>query len=316
MDYTKAWQEEEHAIQLGVAMRANNKMSFVLGFQRGLTARCLNYVLNDAGRRVTSVLDVGCAAGDYYAYLSCLPMFRDLAYEGIDISKPAIEAANKHYKTDAFKLINGVVENLQGSSADLVLSANVVQHQTQPFEHLEQLVKCANKYLVISLRTRDCGETVLDPELSRQKAYGEWVPFILINTAQLYKTVCMSSTKPVVITCFKEYRDLAGGGGRHLPKELFDEQSKMAVTTLIIEKVDEPAESAIVEYHIKSTGISYKKRLLRGMCFKPFAFSMMNVGLDGFVARLLCERIENVSGVLKHTEIITTESPHLNEFLG
>ena len=45
MDYSDAWQNEEHSKQFGKAIRKKNLTSFFSKFQRYLPARCLNYLI-------------------------------------------------------------------------------------------------------------------------------------------------------------------------------------------------------------------------------------------------------------------------------
>ena len=183
MNYTEAWQREEHAEQFGKAIGLNNAVSLLSGLRPKIEARCLKYVVNLAGGTRASLLDIGCGAGDFYAYLRSLPGFGEVKYEGVNISRPAIEAANRYYKTGVFTMMNGD-EDLRGKHADVVLSVDVIPHQVHLFAHLQQILQCSDKVLVVALRTRDVGETILDPELSCQRNYGEWVPWIVVNTSE------------------------------------------------------------------------------------------------------------------------------------
>ena len=164
MEFTAAW-EQEHAERFGRAITLRNDFKFLLEFRPSIPARCLNYVSNVAQGSVISVLDIGCAAGDYYAYLTCQRAFRRFEYEGVDISRVAIAAANRYYQTDRFQVINGD-EDLAAKTGDIVLSVNVLQHQPAAIDNLVQILKCAKQYLVVTLRTRENGETVFDPERS------------------------------------------------------------------------------------------------------------------------------------------------------
>ena len=304
----QAWQKEEHSRIFGKAIRANNKFLFTLKYQRSLPSRCMNYLLSASGGSGSSVLDIGCAAGDMYAYLACLPIFSQLTYRGLDISKPAIEHANRSFETDVFGVINGD-EDLRDKEADIVLSVDVVLHQLQPFEHISNILGCARKYLVVALRTRDEGETVLDPELSCQRNYGEWVPWIVVNMKELYRTIITSSASHLRITSFKEYTIFGGEGRRYLPKDLYLEDSKTALSTLVIEKCEDLLESEITEYLYESRpAISYKKWLF----YSYLGAGLKKLGLDEYVARISCERVENIGEILKHTQILDIRRVDLN----
>ncbi len=311
MSYRDAWQKGEHSKQFAKAVRANNAFLFVHKFQRYLPARCLNYVLGITPAAKISMFDIGCAAGDFYGYLTYLPMFSKVTYEGFDISNPAIDLANKYYSTDVFKLINSVDE-LEGRIADVVLSVDVIPHQLRPFEHLETILECARRYLVVSLRTRDVGKTVLDPELSCQRNYGEWVPWIVINTNELYSKIIQYSEKPVRIICFKEYIVFGGEGRRFLPKELYLEDSRTAVSTLIIEKCNSIRKSEAIEYYYKcKTNKSYTKAVF----FSKFGSCIKKLGFDKFITRIICERLKSIDEVLKHTTVINSKKINLDTTL-
>ena len=135
MQLTDAWQSDQHPRQFGRAIRSQNKYLFLLRFRRYLPARCLNFLLNTTALDTPSLIDIGCAAGDFYAYMMSLTEFDSQQYQGLDVSKPAIEFANKNYKTDVFSLIHGDAD-LADKSADIVLSVDVVPHQEEPFDHL------------------------------------------------------------------------------------------------------------------------------------------------------------------------------------
>ena len=311
MEFTAAWEKEEHAKRFGRAITLQNEFKFLLEFRPSLAARCLNFVSNVAQGSVISVLDIGCAAGDYYAYLTCQRASRKLKYEGVDISRVAIAAANRYYQTDRFQVIDGD-EDLEAKTGDIVLSVDVLQHHPMPIDNLVQILKCAKQYLVVKLRTRDNGETVLDPERSCQRIFGEWVPFIVINTSELYRSILSSVPVPVRISSFKEYRMFAGSGPRFLPKELYLEESGTAVTTLIIEKRDPGQQNEISEYHYTS---SESIALLRMFRWRIGHYAG-KLGLDRIAAGYLRERITDISGVLKYGALTATKRIDTKDLVG
>ena len=308
MGPTVGWQNEENARQHGIGIALNNEFKFIAEFRPRIPARCLNYVTNVAPPSVTSVLDIGCAAGDLYAYMIHQPASRNFEYEGVDISKPAIEAANRHYQTDRFRAIEGD-EDLEGKSADIVVSLNVLPNHPKPLDHLDQILKCTGHYLVAHLRTRDNGETVLDPEISCMRLFGEWFPFIVININELYRKILTSAMAPVRISCFKEYMMLAGSGPKFLPKELFVEEAKTASTTLIVEKHPDGIESEIIEYHF--TG-SPSGPFTRMMLWRIGHYAG-KLGLDRFAAGFLRERITDISGVPRYGTVTATKRIDIRE---
>jgi hypothetical protein len=70
--------------------------------------------------------------------------------------------------------------------ADVVFCRDVVLHQLDPYGFLSTLLDIAAKALVLRLRTRDVGATVLNAEISCQYHYDRhWVPYIVLNTDEL-----------------------------------------------------------------------------------------------------------------------------------
>lgn len=301
MVFTEAWQNNEHAKEFGKAGRKKDFKIWITKFQRYIPARCLNYLVNVSVSRPISVLDVGCASGNFYAYLSSIDASGEWTYKGLDISKPAIEFARKQYGQELFDQI-GVDEDLSGRNADIVLSIDVFIHQVKPFEHLNRIINTSNKFLVVRLRTRDNGETVLDPAMSCQMQYGEWVPWIVCNTNELYEKILEFSESPVKISSFKRPKILAGEGDRYLPKELYLENSKTALTTLIIEKCEERAESHIVEYEYKNKS---KRKHKGNIGLLPLVGLIPIAAFNKAVARMIFERVNSIEDLLKYTDIIS-----------
>jgi SAM-dependent methyltransferase len=306
MNYSKAWQDKKHSRQFGKAIKKRNLFLFLDKFNLYLPARCLNFLVNTSTAKRISVLDVGCAGGDFYAYLSCVASSQKWDYEGLDISEPAIEIAKKHYGEDLFKRICKD-EDFVGKYADIVISIDVLIHHVEPFQHLEKLFDCAKKFLVIELRTRETGDTVLDPALSCQRNYGEWVPFIVFNMNQLYEKILSLAQTPLKITCFKDYQILGGERRRFLPKELYEEESKTAVTTLLIEKCDHEDDNQITEYEYTPKG-KFKK----GFGFNLLSYLSENRLIGRMVVEKYSEKIKTIEDVLRHSESTNQKTLTLN----
>jgi len=187
---------------------------------------------------------------------------------------------------------------------------DVLIHQEEPFQHLERIFDCANKLLIVSLRTRETGDTVLDPELSCQINYGQWVPFIVFNIKELYKVILGLAPEPLKVTCFKEYQILGGENKRFLPKELYTEDPKTAITTLLIEKCENEVESKIEEYEYMSIPIPKKS-----FTFRLLSHFLANIQLDKIVARKLSERIVSIEEILKYKKIVSSKKINSNQIL-
>ena len=302
MRYATAWQNKEHSQQFGKAIRKKNLLVFISKYNRYIPARCLNYLVNSSTAVKLSILDVGCAAGDIYAYLYGVGASCEWEYKGLDISEPAINIAKKHYGSNLFSLIEKN-DKLTDKNADIVVSIDVLIHHLNPYEHLAALINCTTKYLLLGLRTRESGETVLNPDYSCQRNYGEWVPFFVFNSKELYKRIFETSDKPVNIICFKEYQILAGQSRRFLPKELYSTEPKTAVTTLLIEKSDTKAGGQVCEYIIDKTKGNFKKPF--GFDFLSFLYSKKL--FDSFILDKYTERIKKIEEVLKYSETIDTK---------
>lgn len=296
MNYSKAWQNKEHSRQFGKAIRKKSPLLFLGKFNRYMPARCLNFLVNTSTAKQISVLDIGCAGGDFFAYLSCVASSQNWNYKGLDISEPAIEIAKKNYGENLFKQINKD-DDWVGRYADIVISIDVLIHHIEPFQHLEKLFDCAKKFLVISLRTRESGDTVLDPDLSCQRNYGEWVPFIVFNMNQLYEKILSLASNPLKIICFKEYQILGGERRRFLPKELYEKESKTAVTTLLIEKCDHAAKNQITEYEYTTKG-KFKK----GFGFNLLSYLSENKLIGRMIVEKYSEKIITIEDILRYSE--------------
>lgn len=297
MSYQAAWQNEEHSQQFGKAIRKKNAVDFLRKYNRYMPARCLNYLINTSSAP-GSILDVGCAGGDVYAYLSYVGKSTDWSYKGLDISEPAINLAGQHYGENLFQLIEA--DNRLGNErADIVVSIDVLIHHLDPYAHLEDLLNCSKKYTILALRTRESGDTVLNPDLSCQRNYGEWVPFIVFNSKELYQKIAAYSDKPVKISSFKEYQVLGGKGRRFLPKELYDEKTRSAVTTLIVEKCDSNVDGQVDEYHFTKSQAKHKKPL--GFKYSLYLYEkniFRNYILDRYT-----EKIEKIDDIYKFCKV-------------
>lgn len=120
--------------------------------------------------------------------------------------------------------------------ADIVFCKDVVHHQTDPKKLLSALYEKANNYLILRVRTREVGPTVFDPSQSCQFLYGDWVPYIVFNSAELAELIRSYQPSPVRIALWRHPVVLGGAGGRYLPKELYDPQTGTAETAVLIEK--------------------------------------------------------------------------------
>ena len=194
-------------------------------------------------------LDFGCATGEMYRYLQ--HYHSDLKYFGLDISIPAIQRAKDKYPMGNFIVISEdikiskQVEKLK-FRPDILFSRDVVLHQAQPFEFLKELVGISNSALILRLRTRDKGKTVLDPELSAQYYCGKWAPYMILNIHELIDVI-RSCTNIDTLHILKNYVVLGGCHGRYLDKECFYSETGTAETAVFLKK----SELAVVNPRIE-----------------------------------------------------------------
>jgi 2-polyprenyl-3-methyl-5-hydroxy-6-metoxy-1,4-benzoquinol methylase len=98
---------------------------------------------------IRSVIDVGCGEGFILKHLSQHGV--GSSYEGIDISKTAINIAKEIFPRATFRI--GSANNISGvrSSYDLVVCTEVLEHLLDPEGALLQIKKVSKKYVLISV---------------------------------------------------------------------------------------------------------------------------------------------------------------------
>ena len=229
----KTWNSEDHA-------NVFDRQRFVPAFLLKRIYEHLNDVqlLKEAARETGpefSLLEVGCATGEFYHYLS--DRYPKVSYTGCDISSPAIERAQAKFPKGAnFYVVNEELAPIAEKQADIVVCRDVVHHQINPFAFLRRLYDMSTKYLVLRMRTRDSGESVLDPELSCQYLYGSWVPFLILNCDDVISELKRMEPQPTRIKLVKDYTILGGTNSRFLPKSCYERATGTAVTAVLVEK--------------------------------------------------------------------------------
>ncbi len=183
-----------------------------------------------------SILDVGCASGYLLRYiLKNVSGFNTKNYLGVDISKSAIEFAKKKYGITNFRVLDN--ENLSFNESvlyDIVYSRDTIQHQVDPLQFINKLLKLSKNYIVLRLRTRDKGKTEFNSEHSCQMHYDKyWMPYIVINIDELIEIFKMNAFIEEV-SINKSYMILGGQTQRFLPKDLYFSESGTAETSIIL----------------------------------------------------------------------------------
>lgn len=195
-------------------------------------------LLKDAAKTLSPgfrMLEVGCATGEFHRYLSSA--YPKATYKGYDISLPAIDRARSKFpQKDCFSVVDEHLEDIRNARSDIVICRDVIHHQPDPFDFIRKLYNLSDRYVIARIRTRDAGESVIDPELSCQYVSGSWVPVSVLNCDHLVSELLSMEPKPVRIKIVKDYLVLGGFNARFLPKSCYEESSRTAMTALLIEK--------------------------------------------------------------------------------
>lgn len=194
-----------------------------------------------------NLVELGCATGDLYRYINLY--HKDISYSGVDISQPAIERAKLKFPNGRFFLCEEsdkpkeIIDKL-GLNADILFARDVVLHQPNPFEFFKSIISVPNELAILRIRTRDKGETVLDPQLSCQWNYNAaWVPYMILNVDEVI-TAIKETVNFESLYIYKRYITLGGHERRYLPKDCYYSETGTAETAVGIkitrEKVEKP----------------------------------------------------------------------------
>ena len=223
------WQHQEHAKHFDQRSRLSDR-----GLVRNLESFNDVRLLCDHLREPLAgeLLEVGCATGEMYRYLKLTQPA--IAYTGLDISESAIERARSKYADANFVLgdpVQSISDNLKSHSLAtkyaVVYSKDVLHHQTQPWDFLDDLMASAQLSLFLRTRTRDEGETVLDPNQSCQYHYNGWMPYVVFNLDELVRQIQQRSPSAEVVV-LRNHMVLGGRENRFLPKECYLPQTGTA----------------------------------------------------------------------------------------
>ena len=244
------WQNPDHARHLDFRHSLDDR-NLVRNYEAYNDVRLLKERL-DPGRPLV-LLEVGCATGEFYRYLRF--QYPNVTYYGLDISEPAITRAKEKYPKANFFVtrpevkISDILKELSLPEApEVVYAKDVILHQTRPFEFLSDLVKIAAEALVIRCRTRDVGETELDPELSCQYHYDGWMPYIVMNLDELIAHIRKEAWQSEVVV-YRNHVVLGGQNNRYLPKECYLKATGTAETAIGVFKKTDNAGKLVIEDH-------------------------------------------------------------------
>jgi len=239
-DYYSAWQDPDHAKLFDHGSLHTSK-----GLKKYYES--LNEVqllLENASLiNQNGFLELGCATGELYRYIKKFhPRFD---YYGVDISKLSIKRAKHKYPKGKFFLCKKDLSDVDNFIKEpaILFSRDVVLHAVKPFDFLAQLISIPTEAVFLRIRTRDKGESLLDPEFSCMLHNNTWIPYMVQNIDEtiecIRKTVNFNS-----LYILKYYQQLGGYNGRFLPKDCYYPETKTAETAIYIqlskEKVVDP----------------------------------------------------------------------------
>ena len=247
MDWYEDWQHQRHAALFDGRSSLGSR-ALIRNYEAFNDVRLLNERLEHS--RPVSLLEVGCATGEFSRYLRLVhPQVR---YYGVDISEPAVARAKQKDPQAAVYLIHPHVplaESLAGlglpSQYELVYAKDVLPHQTRPFEWLAELAHVASDTVIVRCRTRDVGATELNPDVSCQYHYGGWMPYLVLNLQEVVERIAQESPGCEVVV-YRHHMVLGGQHGRFLPKDLYLKETGTAETAIgIFKRTQEPGRVLI-----------------------------------------------------------------------
>ncbi len=231
------WQNREHVAHFDFRSTFSDK-NLLRDYESFNDIRLLKERL--AVDRTATLLEVGCATGEFYRYLRLTRP--NVAYVGVDISRPAIERARGKYpqgrftETDPQVTVTELVEHLLPKRPEIVYSKDVIHHQTKPFEFVAELVNACSEFSIFRGRTRDVGKTELDPDRSCQYHYGGWMPYLVMNLDELIAHI-QHVASPCDIVVYRHYMILGGQHNRYLPKDCYLKETGTAETAIGVFRV-------------------------------------------------------------------------------
>lgn len=244
------WQAQSHA-GLFDARSALPPRSLARNYESFSDVRILGEYLAH-GVRGTTLLEVGCATGEFRRYLKL--RYPGVAYCGVDISQPAITRAKEKYPEGRFCVTRPDRPLREEMAAlglperpEILYSKDVVHHQTDPFGFLAQLLEIPSSLLVLRTRTRDQGASVLDPELSCQYHYRGWMPYLVFNVEELIGQI-LRSAPDCELVLYRNRMVLGGAENRFLPKECYLPETGTAETAVgVFLKTDHPRRVQVTD---------------------------------------------------------------------
>ena len=225
----EGWDTNEHLNEFNFW---NNLSNYEFNFRWGSFRE--NQILIEKLKKDDNLLEVGCATGTTVRWLTNNNTLKSINYLGIDLSDTAIKKAEYLHPNSEFKKVDVGPLNNYYNKYDYVFSRDTVMHQQNPFQFLEELIKCAKKSVILRIRSRDNGKTDFNFEDNCQLHYDKfWMPYIVLNIDELINFLKkLKIVKSIEIN--RSYEVLGGNNKRFLPKDLYFKLAGGAETTIEI----------------------------------------------------------------------------------
>lgn len=226
------WQHDQHAVSFDHRSGLDDR-NLVRNYEGFNDVRLLREQYDR--RRAMTLLEVGCATGEFFRYVRL--RYPKAQYYGLDISQPALRRAKAKYPgaqvflTDPARSVAETLRMLELPRPDVVYAKDVVQHHTDPFGLLAQLVGAASESVIVRLRTRDAGASEVDPALSCQYHYDGWMPYLVLNLEELIAHLRGAAPEAELVV-YRHHMILGGQHQRYVPKALYLPQTGTAETAI------------------------------------------------------------------------------------
>ena len=121
--------------------------------------------------------------------------------------------------------------DLRKKKYDIVYSRDTVLHQKEPWKFIDELVSKVKK-LILRLRTRNKGDTILDIQNNYQVYANESkIPYLVLNYDELIQYLKKHNFKFIVTNRSKTI--LGGKYNRYLDKSLYLKETEGAETSIL-----------------------------------------------------------------------------------
>ena len=229
LNFLSGWKSEEHKETFNIWNRMS-KNYFKYTFSSFEENKYL--IRYQSSKSKFSILDFGCSSGYLKRFLNFY-YGKNYDYIGYDVSEESIKLAKQLYGEKFFTSENDLFLNsdLNKKKFDIVYSRDTVLHQKDPWKFIDDLILKVKKHLILRLRTRNKGETILDLNKSCQLVPGEkWVPYIVLNYNELIQYLKKYNFKLILTNRSKVV--LGGKNKRFLDKALYLNETEGAETSI------------------------------------------------------------------------------------